>query len=78
MKRLLFLPLFLAVFTFVRSQEEFFDGQSCTSIMAGRKATVDGSVITSHTCDGRYRTWLSVEPAADYPEGAMIDRKSVV
>ncbi|KWW31241.1 MAG: secreted peptidase [bacterium P3] len=72
MKRLLFLPLFLAVFTFVRSQEEFFDGQSCTSIMAGRKATVDGSVITSHTCDGRYRTWLSVEPAADYPEGAMM------
>lgn len=53
------------------SQEEIYDGQSCTSIMAGKRATADGSVITSHTCDGRYRTWVSVEPAADHPEGAM-------
>ena len=27
------------------------DAQSCTSIMVGRKASVDGSVMTSHTCD---------------------------
>jgi len=50
-------------------QEEFV-GQSCTSIMVGKKASRDGSVITSHTCDGRYRTWMYVEPAADHPEGA--------
>ncbi|TAJ06842.1 peptidase [Marinilabiliaceae bacterium JC017] len=36
-------------------------GESCTSIMVGKQASADGSVITSHTCDGRYRTWLSVE-----------------
>lgn len=38
-----------------------FFGQSCTSILVGKKASTDGSVITSHTCDGRYRTWLSFE-----------------
>ena len=40
-----------------------FEGQSCTSIMVGKKASTDGSVITSHTCDGRYRTWMSIEPS---------------
>ena len=47
------------------------EGQSCTSIMVGKKASADGSVITSHTCDGRYRTWMRMEPAADHPQGAM-------
>ena len=50
---------------------EEWDGQECTSIFAGRLATVDGSVITSHTCDGVSHTWVSMEPAADHPEGAM-------
>ena len=37
--------------------------ESCTSIMVGRMASTDGSVITSHTCDSWYRTWMTVEPA---------------
>ena len=37
--------------------------ESCTSIMVGKRASTDGSVITSHTCDGRYRTWMTIEPA---------------
>jgi dipeptidase len=44
--------------------------EGCTSIMVGRLATTDGSVITSHTCDGNYRTWVRVVPAADHPDGA--------
>ncbi|MEZ4997854.1 MAG: C69 family dipeptidase [Bacteroidales bacterium] len=36
--------------------------ENCTSIMVGRLASTDGSVMTSHTCDGRYRTWLEVVP----------------
>ena len=51
------------------AQDEF--SESCTSIMVGRKASVDGSVITSHTCDGKYRTWMTIEPAADHAEGEM-------
>lgn len=44
---------------------------SCTSIMVGKKASTDGSVITSHSCDGNYRTWLTIEPHKYYDEGAM-------
>ena len=51
------------------SQE--YVGDSCTSIMVGRLASSDGSVITSHTCDGRYRTWAQWEPAEDHAPGAM-------
>ena len=47
------------------------DPLSCTSIMVGKKASADGSVITSHTCDSWYRTWMTVRPAADYKEGEM-------
>ena len=50
-----------------------FVGQSCTSILVGRLASTDGSVVTSHTCDGRYRTWAYVEPAADHEKGALHD-----
>ena len=41
----------------------------CTSIMAGRLATIDGSVMTAHTCDGNYRQWLNIVPHAQHYEG---------
>lgn len=40
--------------------------ENCTTIMVGRLASTDGSVMTSHTCDGRYRTWLEVVPAMTF------------
>jgi len=43
-----------------RAWPEEFD--SCTSIQVGRLATVDGSVITCHTCDGPYRQWVNIVP----------------
>ena len=70
-KVLLSLALLAFVLTSVGqelSQPEF-EGQSCTSIMVGKRASKDGSVITSHTCDGRYRTWMYMEPAADHAPG---------
>jgi dipeptidase len=42
---------------------------SCTSIMVGKLASADGSVITSHTCDGRYRTWMEIVPARKHRKG---------
>ena len=72
-KTFLFVALLL-VGGMLHSQDcnsQIVDGQSCTSIMVGKKASTDGSVITSHTCDGRYRTWMTVEPAADHKAGAV-------
>ena len=44
----------------------------CTTIAVGRLATVDGSVMTSHTCDGHDgRTWLRVVPHMKHPAGSM-------
>jgi dipeptidase len=45
--------------------------ESCTSIEVGRLATVDGSVITCHTCDGRYRQWVNIVPRQKWPEKSM-------
>ena len=69
MKRFFSLLAALAIGSLLSAQE--FDGQSCTSIMVGRKASTDGSVMTSHTCDGRYRTWAQIEPAGDHAPGTM-------
>ena len=70
MKRilLLFTALFISTLLFA---QEIYDGENCTSIMVGRLASTDGSVITSHTCDGGYRTWAYMEPAADHAPGTM-------
>lgn len=46
--------------------------ESCTSIMVGKKASADGSVMTSHTCDSYYRTWVAVEPEATYEKDTTI------
>lgn len=77
MKKFIFLVsawLFVAVVgaqNYDNYNSQIVNGQSCTSIMVGKKASADGSVITSHTCDGRYRTWMTMEPARDYKPGAV-------
>ena len=43
---------------------------ACTSIMVGRLASTDGSVMTAHTCDGNYRQWLNIVPHAKWPAGS--------
>lgn len=48
------------------------DPESCTSIMVGKNASADGSVITSHTCDGNYRTWMQIVPAKQYPTDTIV------
>lgn len=54
---------FNSVALFANAYEYPKEPLSCTSIMVGRKASADGSVITSHTCDGNYRTWMNIVPA---------------
>lgn len=45
--------------------------ENCTTIMVGKLASADGSVMTSHTCDGKYRTWLNIVPHQKHEKGAM-------
>ncbi len=43
----------------------------CTSITVGKKASVDGSVFTSHTDDShRTRSWIDIQPPKDYKHGS--------
>jgi len=47
----------------------------CMDVMVGKDATVDGSVITSHTVDGWYDSDLCIRviPGQTFPPGAMAD-----
>ena len=48
-------------------QPEF---ESCTSVLVGRLASVDGSTMTSHSCDsGTDRTWMTIVPNAKHRPG---------
>ncbi len=73
MLKIRLLSLFLLVFSigslFAQAEQEMLVGANCTSIMVGKKASADGTVITSHTCDGVYRTWMRWEPAEDHEKG---------
>ena len=65
MKNLILLAFFIfvaATTSYSQSGDKEFR-ESCTSIMVGKKASMDGSVMTSHTCDGRYRSWMTIVPA---------------
>lgn len=48
------------------------ENDACTSIMVGKKASADGSVMTSHTCDSWYRTWMQSVPPKDYPRDTVM------
>lgn len=52
--------------------EEIEARMSCTSIMVGKKASADGSVITSHTCDGNYRTWMDITPGFNIGRDTLV------
>ena len=43
--------------------ETWLEFDSCTSVLVGRLASVDGSTMTSHSCDsGTDRTWMTIVP----------------
>lgn len=48
----------------IQHPEPVLNPESCTSIMVGKNATTDGSVLTSHTCDSNYRTWMDIIAAS--------------
>ncbi|MFC2133216.1 dipeptidase [Bacteroidota bacterium] len=67
----LVIPLLLFIIQHNLNAQNRSDG--CTTITAGKSATTDGSVLTSHTFDGhREKTWMEMVPAQTYPEGSTI------
>jgi len=43
----------------------------CTSVMVGKDASVDGSVMTTHTCDGWYDNRIQIVPGQTFEKGTM-------
>ena len=55
-----------------RPELAIWEPDGCTSILVGRLASVDGSTMTSHSCDsGTDRTWISLEPHRAHAAGSM-------
>ncbi len=44
---------------------------ACTTVIVGKDASVDGSVMTSHTCDGSYDARVQVISGSTFEKGAM-------
>ena len=74
MKKLLSITLVAFLSIMIASAQNEVDpiteGMECTTITVGKKASADGSVMTSHTDDShRSRTNIMVEPAQDHQTG---------
>ena len=58
--------------TLVLAQSQEIEYEGCTSVLVGKLASVDGSTMTSHSCDsGTDRTWINVVPRKKYNPGDM-------
>lgn len=79
MKKIVSLVIVFCVgFFSVKAQETqrkkpILNPESCTSIMVGKKASADGSVITSHTCDSNYRTWMDIVAACTIEKDTLVN-----
>jgi dipeptidase len=75
--RLYISVILFSVSAFISAQYQNIDpdgpgyGENCTTILVGKLASTDGSVMTSHSCDGNYRTWLEIYPNKKYAKGTM-------
>ncbi len=75
-RRLALLAVVAAFMMFTMSQlmaaEQKKYPEGCTTITVGRLASVDGSVMTSHTCDGHDgRTWIDICPHKSFSKEAL-------
>ena len=57
------------VFVFAVYANTYMGG--CTDVVAGKDATIDGSVMTAHTVDWRYDSDIDIRPAQDHAPGTM-------
>lgn len=52
--------------------EDLEEEGNCTAIIVGKDASVDGSVMTTHTCDGGYDSRLFVIPGGTHEPGETV------
>ena len=75
---LLSILIILMISTHISADVSDWEGgrpDKCTTIMVGKKASNDGSVMTSHTCDShRTPSWMDIQPARKYKEGSEVIR----
>ncbi len=65
-----FFGLFIFSLIFIMTATSAF---ACSPMGVGKDASVDGSVMVSHTCDGWYDQRIQIIPGGEYPEGTMMD-----
>ncbi len=77
MQKTIITSIYLAFIIFSASAQvdksDWKDGypEGCTSITVGKKASIDGSVITSHTDDShKTRSWMDIQKAKNHKAGA--------
>ena len=71
---LLILALCLIFSTSIQTEEvnEPSVDEGCTSILVGKLASLDGSTMTSHSCDSTTdRTWINIVPHQKHKSGEM-------
>jgi len=72
------IPVFILIMMFFAYSAELLQNdqkiefEGCTSIIVGRLASIDGSTMTSHSCDsGTDRTWINVVPHRTHKKGEV-------
>ena len=71
---ILILALCLIFSTSIQTEEvdEPYVDEGCTSIIVGKQASLDGSTMTSHSCDSTTdRTWINIVPHQKHKSGEM-------
>ena len=52
-------------------EQLYYESESCTSVIVGKDASIDGSTMTSHSCDsGTDRTWITLVPRKKHKAGS--------
>ena len=65
-------PLTLPAVQADQAEGQVCECEGCTSVLVGKNASIDGSTMTSHSCDSTTdRTWMDMVPAQAHKPGAM-------